>query len=101
MSATAGRIFVTASIAIMIVATAAQAMAQWTVPLSDPGNPAMFADWDRDATDYSPQRPHFGPLAVPPPSSPGPSKMIVIPDARPKSYAPNVLILPRSMRVGN
>ena len=98
MSLSAGRMFVAASIAVMIVATAAPAMAQWTVPLSDPGGAAMFANWDRDATDYSPQWPHFSPLAVPPPNSSGPSKMIVIPDSRPKSYAPNVLILPRTAK---
>ena len=96
MSAFGGRIFAAALIAVMIVATAAPAIAQWTVPLSDPGNPAMFADSDRDSTDYSPQWPHFGPLAVPPPNSPGPSKMIVISDPRPKYHAPNVLILPRT-----
>ena len=96
MSASAGRMFAAGSIAVMIVATAVPAMAQWTVPLSDPGRVAMFADWDRDATDYSPQWPHFGPLAVPPPNSPGPSKTIVISDPQPRHYAPNVLILPRT-----
>ena len=96
MSVSAGRRFAAALIAVMIVATAAPAMAQWAVPLSDPGGAAMFPNWDRDATDYSPQWPHFGPLAVPPPNSPGPSKTIVISDPRPRHYAPNVLILPRT-----
>jgi hypothetical protein len=97
MSASAGRMFAAGSIAVMIVATAVPAMAHWAVPLSDPRSAAMFADWDRDATDYSPQWPHFGPLAVPPPNSPGPSRTIVIPGQRPKSYARNVLILPRTI----
>jgi hypothetical protein len=97
MSASAGRRFAAALIAVTIVATAAPAIAQWAVPLSDPGGAAMFANWDRDSSDYSPQWPHFGPLAVPPPNSPGPSKTIVIPDQRPKSYAPNVLVLPRTI----
>jgi hypothetical protein len=96
MSASGGRMFAAALIAVTIVATAAPAMAQWAVPLSDTGGAAMFANWDRDATDYSPQWPHFGPLAVPQPNSPGPSKTIVIPDSQPKYHAPNVLILPRT-----
>ena len=96
MRASVGRRFVAASIAVMLVASAAPAIAQWAEPLSYPGGAGMFAHWDRDSTDYSPQWPHFGPLAVPSPNSPGPSKTIVIPDQRPTSYAPNVLVLPRT-----
>ena len=62
---------------------------------ADP-NAAMFANSDRDSTDYSPHWPHFGPLPAPQPNRPGPSETIVIPDSRPKYYAPNVLILPRT-----
>jgi hypothetical protein len=96
MSASAERMFAAALIAVIIVATAVPAMAQWALPLSDPGSAAMFANSNRDSTDYSPHWPHFGPLAVPQANSPGPSEMIVIPDPRPKYYAPNVLILPRT-----
>ena len=94
MRASAERTFAAALIAVIVVVTAAPAMAQWTVPLFDPGS---AANSDRDSTDYSPQWPHFGPLAVPPPNSPGPSKTIVISDPQPRHYAPNVLILPRTI----
>ena len=96
MSASVERMFAAALIAVTIVATSAPAMAQWAVPLSDPGSAAMFANSDRDSTDYSPHWPHFGPLPAPPPNPLGPSETIVIPDPRPKYYAPNVLILPRT-----
>jgi hypothetical protein len=96
MSASAERMFAAALIAVTIAAISAPAMAQWTVPISDPGSAAMFANWDRDATDYSPHWPHFGPLPPPQPNPPGPSGTIVIPEQRPKHYAPNVLILPRT-----
>ena len=94
MRASAERMFAAALIAVIVVATAAPAMAQWTVPLFDPGS---AANSDRDSTDYSPQWPHFGPLQAPQPNPAGPSKIIVIPDLRPKYCAPpNVLILPRA-----
>jgi hypothetical protein len=90
MSASAARLLAAALIAVTIVATAAPAMADWTVPLSAPGSPAM------DSTDYSPQFPHFGELPAPQPNPPGPARTIVISDPRPKYHAPNVLILPRT-----
>ena len=94
MRASAERTFAAALIAVIVVATAAPAMAQWTVPLFDPGSAAIS---DRDSTDYSPDWPHFGPLPAPQPNPAGPSKTIVIPDSQPKYYAPpNVLILPRT-----
>ena len=94
MSASAGRIFAATLIAVIVVARAAPAMAQWTVPLFAPGS---AANSDSDSTDYSPDWPHFGPLPAPQPNPAGPSKTIVIPDSRPKYYAPpNVLILPRT-----
>ena len=96
MSASAERMFAAALIAVIIVATSAPARAQWVVPLSDPGSAAMFANSDRDSTDYSPHWPHFGPLPAPQPNPPGPSETIIIPDSRPKYYAPNVLIVPRT-----
>ena len=96
MSASAERMFAAALIAVTIVATSARATAQWAVPLSYSGSAAMFANSDRDSTDYSPDWPHFGPLQAPLPNPPGPSETIVIPDLRPKYYAPNVLILPRT-----
>src|SRR5882757_8321359 len=96
MNASAERMFAAALIAVTIVATSAPAMAQWAVPLSDPGSAAMFANSDRDSTDYSPHWPHFGPLPAPQPNPPGPSETIVILDTRPTYYASNDLILPRT-----
>ena len=86
MSAFAERMIAAALIAVTIVATAETAMAQWTVSLPE----------GRGSTDFSPHFPHFGPLQAPSPNPLGPSKTIVIPEPRPKHYAPNVLILPRT-----
>jgi hypothetical protein len=95
MGSLAWRIIIAALIAGLVAAASTPAAAQWgTWPAV--GNDSVFQSSSfGSSSDFRPEWPDFGPLAVPGPNPTGDAELIEIPKASHKNKKPNILILPR------